>query len=231
MRPNVWIRFLGATDSKTFSYPVMRIISQLYRLMYSEVVKGKSTVVEEMVAMMNVLREHVYAAGLLLVLRIYLGWMWLTSGWHKLTGEFDSTGFLNNAINKPVLDRATNELIYPNYTAFLNHFALPNAKLINFIIPLGETLVGLGLILGALTTAAAGFGLLMNFMFLFAGTVSTNPWMILLGGIVLVAGANAGKFGADYYLLPLLRKWFHLNYRNGGHNPIAKSRMKVPAHK
>ncbi len=134
MRPNVWIRFLGATDSKTFSYPVMRIISQLYRLMYSEVVRGKSTAVEEMVAMMNVLREHVYAAGLLLVLRIYLGWMWLTSGWHKLTGEFDSTGFLNNAINKPVLDRATNELIYPNYTAFLNHFALPNAKLINFII-------------------------------------------------------------------------------------------------
>lgn len=181
--------------------------------------------------MMNCLREHVYAAGLLLVLRIYLGWMWLTSGWHKLTGGFDSTGFLNNAINKPVLDRATNELIYPNFTAFLNHFALPNAKIINFTIPLGETLVGLGLILGALTTAAAGFGLWMNFMFLFAGTVSTNPWMILLGGIVMVAGANAGKFGVDYYLLSLLRKWFHMNNKKGGRDTTARSRLKILAHK
>lgn len=180
--------------------------------------------------MMTFLRKQVYAAGLLLVLRIYVGWMWLTSGWSKLTGEFDATGFLSNAVNKPVLDRATNELIYPNFTAFLNLVALPNAKIINFLIPLGETLVGLGLILGALTTAAAGFGLLMNFMFLFAGTVSTNPWMILLGGLVMSAGANAGKFGVDYYLLPLLRKLFHRNPK-GGRDTKKMTGMKVLAHK
>jgi thiosulfate dehydrogenase (quinone) large subunit len=76
------------------------------------------------------------------------------------------------------------------------------------MIPLGEFLVGLGLILGALTTAAIFFGLMMNFMFMFAGTVSTNPWYTLLGMVILVAGANAGRFGLDRYVLPYLRNLF-----------------------
>jgi thiosulfate dehydrogenase (quinone) large subunit len=46
----------------------------------------------------------------------------------------------------------------------------------------------------------------MNFAFLFSGTTSTNPQMLLLSIFVLVAGANAGRIGLDYYLLPHLRK-------------------------
>ncbi|MCP3773055.1 DoxX family protein [Paenibacillus sp. MZ04-78.2] len=169
---------------------------------------------------MKWLRENVYAAGLLLILRVYVGWTWLMAGFHKLTGGFDATGFLKGAIAKPAMDKATNELMYPTFTAFLQNFALPNAKLINFLIPLGEFLVGLGLILGTLTAAAAFFGLMMNFMFLFAGTVSTNPWLVLLGFIVLAAGANAGKFGGDYYVLPYLRKAFRkMNKGGDGHDP------------
>jgi thiosulfate dehydrogenase [quinone] large subunit len=150
------------------------------------------------------LSENKYAAGLMLLLRVYLGWQWLSAGWHKL-GGFDASGFLKGAIGNPVVDKATNELVYPTFTAFLEHFALPNAKIINVLIPLGECLVGLGLILGALTTAAAFFGLLMNFMFMFAGTVSTNPWLMLIGILVFAAGANAGKFGCDFFVLPYLR--------------------------
>lgn len=153
------------------------------------------------------LSENKYAAGLMLVLRVYLGWQWLSAGWHKL-GGFDASGFLKGAIGNPVMDKATNELVYPTFTAFLEHVALPNAGIINFLIPVGECLVGLGLIVGALTTAAAFFGLLMNFMFMFAGTVSTNPWMLLIGIIVFIAGTNAGKFGIDYFALPYLRKLF-----------------------
>ncbi|WP_139995659.1 DoxX family protein [Paenibacillus paridis] len=153
------------------------------------------------------LSENKYAAGLLLVLRVYLGWQWLSAGWHKL-GGFDASGFLKGAIGTPVIDRATNELVYPTFTAFLEHVALPNAKIINVVIPIGECLVGLGLIVGALTATAAFFGLLMNFMFMFAGTVSTNPWLMLFGMIVVVAGTNAGKYGVDYFALPFLRKTF-----------------------
>ncbi|MBE4907260.1 DoxX family membrane protein [Bacillus luteolus] len=154
----------------------------------------------------NFLRENRIVAGALALIRIFLGWSWMTAGWGKITGGFDAGGYLGNAVANPVLDKGTGEAIYPMYNAFIEGFALPNVGLINFLIPWGEFLVGLGLLLGCLTTAAAFFGLMMNFMFMFAGTVSTNPEMILLGVIVLAAGANAGRYGADYFVLPYLRK-------------------------
>lgn len=174
--------------------------------------------------MMKFIRENKYVAMLLTVVRLYLGWQWMTSGWHKITGGFNAGGFLNGAITNPVIDKGTNEMIYPTFTAFIEHFALPNVKLINVMIPWGEFLVGIGLLIGALTTAAMFFGLMMNFMFMFAGTVSTNPWMILLGAVVLIAGANAGKFGVDYYLLPYLKHAF-TNWRNRTKKPPTENPM------
>jgi thiosulfate dehydrogenase [quinone] large subunit len=171
--------------------------------------------------MMKWLRENKAAALLLTFLRLYVGWEWMTAGWHKLTGEkaFDAAGYLNNAIAKPVIDTATKEAVYPTFVAFVKHMALPNVKLFNILIPWGELLVGIGLILGVLTTAAMFFGLLMNFVYMFAGTVSTNPWLILLGFVVLAAGANAGRIGAAHYAAPyirhLLNNW--KNHHKGGH--------------
>jgi len=180
--------------------------------------------------MVQWLRENKFAAGLLLVARFYIGWMWLEAGWHKLTGGFDATGFLKGAIGKPVADKATGEVLYPTFTAFLEHVALPNAKAINVLIPLGEFLVGAGLILGCLTGAAAFFGLLMNFMFMFAGTVSTNPWMILFGVIIVAAGANAGKFGADFYVLPYLKAAFAKLTHKDGRGTGGQGTTHKPAH-
>lgn len=157
------------------------------------------------------LRENVYAAGLLTLIRLYIGWDWMHHGWEKITGgSFDASGFLKNAVANPVLQTGTENKMYPTYVAFLENFAIPNAGIFKILIPWGEFLVGLGLILGCLTTAAAFFGVLMNFMFMFAGTVSSNPWLALIGIIIMVAGANAGKFGADYYVLPYLRKLFKI---------------------
>lgn len=171
----------------------------------------KSRKPREMSFMINKwLRNNNIAAILLTFLRLYVGYEWMEAGWHKITGAtaFDATGFLKNAVAKPVLDGATKETVYPHFVNFLKHFALPNVDLFNTLVPYGEFLVGLGLILGALTTTAMFFGLLMNFMYLFAGTVSTNPWLVLFGVIILTAGANAGKFGAYFYILPYLRKGF-----------------------
>jgi len=159
--------------------------------------------------MMKFWRDNVYAAAALLLLRLYVGWAWFDAGLHKITGGFDATGFLKGAIAGPVADKATGAAVYPTYVAFLDNFALPNAKLINVLIPWGELLIGIGLILGTLTTAAAFFGLMLNFMFLFAGTVSTNPLLTVLGMLILVAGANAGRFGLDRYVMPALRKLFN----------------------
>ncbi|MED4229613.1 DoxX family protein, partial [Neobacillus cucumis] len=97
-------------------------------------------------------------------------------------------------------------VVYSMYVSFLKGFALPNVDIFNTIVPLGEFLVGLGLILGCLTTVACVFALVMNFSYLMAGTVSHNPSDILIGGIILFAASNAGKFGLDRWVIPFIRK-------------------------
>ncbi|MBJ6362644.1 TQO small subunit DoxD [Paenibacillus sp. GCM10012307] len=173
--------------------------------------------------------EHTGASALLALLRIYLGWQWLVAGWHKLAAvkPFDATGFLNQAITSPVAEKGTGAVLYPTFTAFIEHFALPNVKLINFMIPLGEFLVGLGLILGWLTLTATFFGLLMNFMFMFAGTVSTNPWLILFGFLIILGGANAGRFGIDYYIRPFVNKT--IARLRKGNTPVSSDHPNRPA--
>jgi uncharacterized membrane protein YphA (DoxX/SURF4 family) len=155
---------------------------------------------------MNFLRENKIAAGILTVLRLYLGYSWFTAGLGKLTGGgFDASGFLKGAVANPVKGPDGN-MVYSWYVHFLDSFALPNIDIFNHIVPWGETLIGLGLLLGCLTTAAMFFGLVMNFSFFLAGTVSHNPTDIFLGFIILTAGYNAGRFGLDRWVVPFIRK-------------------------
>ncbi|MGJ7911877.1 DoxX family membrane protein [Neobacillus sp. LXY-1] len=154
----------------------------------------------------NWLRQNKIASGLLTVLRLYIGYAWLTAGWHKLSsGGFDAAGFLKGAIANPVKG-PDGAVQFGWYVDFLKHFALPNVDIFNTIVPIGEFLVGLGLILGCLTTAAMFFGLVMNFAYLFAGTISSNPMDILIGVIILFAGFNAGRIGLDNWVIPFIRK-------------------------
>lgn len=152
------------------------------------------------------IRENKIAAIVLTVIRLFLGYSWFKSGFGKLTGEgFDASGFLTNAIKNPVT--GPDGAVYGWYTSFIEGFALPNVGLFNVLIPIGELLVGLGLILGCLTTAATFFGVVMNFSFILAGTISHNPTDILMGMIIMFAGANAGYYGLDRWVLPILRKY------------------------
>jgi thiosulfate dehydrogenase (quinone) large subunit len=156
--------------------------------------------------LVNFLRTNKIAAALFTVLRIYLGYAWMTAGWGKITGGFDATGFLNGAAANPVT--GPDGIVYGGWVTFLESFAIPNAELFNVMIPWGEFLVGLGLILGCLTTAAAFFGVVMNFSFLLSGTVSHNPTDIIMGVLIMVAGYNAGVFGLDRYVVPFFKKRF-----------------------
>lgn len=151
------------------------------------------------------LRENKIAAAFLTVLRLFLGYSWFTAGFHKLTGGFDASGFLKGAIANPVKG-PDGAVVFEWYVDFLKHFALPNVDVFNVIVPWGETLIGLGLILGCLTTTAMFFGLVMNFSFFLAGTVSHNPRDIFLGFIILTAGYNAGRIGLDRWVVPFITK-------------------------
>jgi thiosulfate dehydrogenase (quinone) large subunit len=155
--------------------------------------------------LVNFLRTNKIAAALFTVLRIYLGYAWLTAGWGKITGGgFDATGFLKGAVANPVA--GPNGIVYGGWVSFLESFAIPNADLFNVLIPWGEFLVGLGLILGCLTTAAAFFAVVMNFSFMLSGTVSHNPTDIIMGMLIMVAGYNAGVYGLDRYVVPFFKK-------------------------
>lgn len=46
------------------------------------------------------LRKNVYAAAIITILRVYLGWKWMTGGWGKVTGDFSAAGYLKGAIGK-----------------------------------------------------------------------------------------------------------------------------------
>ncbi|MCM3761087.1 DoxX family protein [Alkalihalobacillus oceani] len=150
------------------------------------------------------LRENRVVAGVMVILRLYLGWAWLSSGVGKVTGGFHAGGYLEHAVANPVMQGE--EILYPAYVTFLESVALPYAGLFSFVVAWGEILVGLGLITGILTSAAAFFGVAMNMAFLFAGTISTNPLLILISIFIMAAGANAGRFGGDRWVLPYLRR-------------------------
>lgn len=90
------------------------------------------------------------ATYLLLAVRLITGYWFLHAGWTKfafVAGEpFDATGYLANA-DSPI--------------AWLFGFVAETPWLLEFtnvMIPLGEFLIGLGIILGALTRLAAFFG-------------------------------------------------------------------------
>lgn len=159
------------------------------------------------------LRENQIAAGILTIIRLYLGYSWVTAGYHKVTEGFDASGFLQGAVANASGDHPA---VQAWWASFLEGVAIPNAGIFSFLVAWGELLVGLGLILGCLTTAAAFFGILMNFAFLFSGTVSTNAQMVLLTIFILVAGYNAGKFGLDRIIIPFIRKQTKERFKQEG---------------
>ncbi|QHE51551.1 DoxX family protein [Pontibacillus sp. HMF3514] len=153
--------------------------------------------------MVSWLRSSKIASAILTLLRLFVGWKFLSAGWGKMFGPepFNATGFIKGAISKSSGEHPS---VQQWYASFLENFVLPNVELFNFLVPLGEVLVGTGLILGVFTRFSSLMGAFLNFSFLFAGTISVNPNLIIMEFIIIASGTNAGRYGIDYYLSPLL---------------------------
>lgn len=147
------------------------------------------------------------SAWIWLILRLYLGYTWLTAGWGKITsdawtGENAGTavkGFMSGAVAL-----AEEGDVAGWYAWFLENLVIPNAVVFSYMVAFGEFLIGLGLIVGLLTGIAAFFGALMNMSFLLAGTVSSNPVMFMIAILLIMAWKVAGWYGLDRWALPFL---------------------------
>ena len=150
-------------------------------------------------------------APLWAVVRLYLGYQWFTAGWGKVTnpegvwiGAKAGTSvakFIEGALTKTSGEHPD---VSGWYATFLREVALPNAAFFSYLVAFGEVLVGVALILGLFTGFAAFFGAVMNSSYLFAGTVSTNPVLLLLGILLILAWRVAGYWGLDRWVLPTL---------------------------
>ena len=149
-------------------------------------------------------------AGLLwLPIRFFLGFEWLTAGWHKATtaGWLDGGSALlaywQRAVAIP--DQGRPAITFEWYRGFLQFLIDNHAQgWFAFVITFGEIAVGLGLLFGALTGIAAFFGALMNMSFLLAGSASVNPVMFTFAIGLILAWRVAGYLGVDRWLLPRL---------------------------
>ncbi len=65
-------------------------------------------------------------------------------------------------------------------------------------------LVGIALIVGALTGIMAFLGEFMNWNFIMAGTASSNPLLMVVAIGLMLAWKTAGYWGVDRVLLPIL---------------------------
>lgn len=169
------------------------------------------------------LRRARDAAPLFLGVRLFLGWEWLQAGLHKVqdprwlqTGEalrayWERAATIPEPPGRPAIT-------YPLYRSVIQ-FMLDNGweTWFNYVIIFGELLIGIGLLVGGLTAIAAFFGMLMNFSFLYAGSVSSNPTFILLGVLIIIGWRVAGWWGLDRVLLPWLG------------TPWAPGQLRLPA--
>ncbi|GAB4474232.1 MAG: DoxX family membrane protein [Anaerolineales bacterium] len=149
-------------------------------------------------------------AWLWLVMRLYVGYTWLTSGWGKLnnpawmaSGEA-LKGFWERSIQIPE-PPARPLIAFGWYRTFIQ-FLLEGGHYVWFakLVTFGEILVGLGLLFGAFVGIAAFFGAFMNWNFMMAGTASINPVLFTFSIFLILAWKTAGWWGLDRWLLPLL---------------------------
>jgi thiosulfate dehydrogenase (quinone) large subunit len=150
----------------------------------------------------GVILQGILARAALVLLRIYLGVIFLVASLPKLRHDFtpDLVGFLQLvALQKG----------HPFYQEFIRDVVLPNAATFATLILWGELLAGVSLILGALTRLSAVVTLLLALNYMFAKgawfwTPSSNDAAFVIISLALLIGAAGRTLGLDAFLA---RRW------------------------
>lgn len=146
----------------------------------------------------GVILQGILARAALVVLRVYLGAIFLLAALPKLQQEFTPSmiGFLQLV----ALEKG-----HPFYQEFVRQVVLPNAPVFATLVTWGELLVGVSLILGLMTRLSAVVALLLVVNYMFAKgawfwTPSSNDAAFAAISCALLIGAAGRTFGLDAFL-------------------------------
>jgi len=177
------------------------------------------------------------ASVLWLVARLWLGYEWLNAGYQKLWGSeksafwygggagvkgFSTAGIAGSATGKGGAS-------YGWWAGFLHNFVIPNSSWIAKLVTLSELAIGVLLILGLFTGAAAFAGIGLNLIYMFSGSAGVNPAYAIVSLFLILTWRNAGYFGLDRFALPAVRNLFH----HGTHareSVVVPPKVVVPVH-
>jgi len=163
-------------------------------------------------------RNISFTAGVWLATRLLLAYEFLPSGWGKLFGPGSAawvgpqagaavSGFLNRALT---LTGGEHPSVFSWYAGLIQSVFLPNAVLLSYLVPIGEVLVGIALVVGMFTRFATAMAFVMNMAFFYAGTVSSLPYVLPLEIAIMLLGTYAGYYGVDGLVLAKRFPWFRL---------------------
>jgi len=146
-------------------------------------------------------------AAVWLVVRVLLGWGWVSAALGKLgdpawmqTGEA-LKGFWTKAVEIPATGKPA--ITFDWYRSFIQGM-LDSGSYVWFakVVAFGELFIGIALILGLFVGVAAFLGAFMNWNYIMAGSASTNG-LFGMGAILLIlAWKTAGYYGLDRWILP-----------------------------
>ncbi len=146
-------------------------------------------------------------AWLWLIVRLWLGYNWLDSGYEKLQNPaWTQTGSaLKSFWTNAVATTPKTIIVYDWYRQFIQFMLNIQAYAwFSKVVVAGELIIGTLLILGAFTGVAAFLGGFMNWNFMMAGSASVNPVFFTLSVLLIMAWKIAGYYGLDRWLLPML---------------------------
>ena len=150
----------------------------------------------------GVILQGILARAALVMLRIYLGMVFLIAALPKLNRDFTPSlvGFLEEvALTKG----------HPFYQEFVRQVVMPNATLFAWLVTWGELALGVLLILGLLTRLSAVVALILALNYMLAKgawfwTPSSNDAAFVVISLGLIVGAAGRTLGLDSVLA---RRW------------------------
>lgn len=135
---------------------------------------------------------------LCLIIRVYSGYLIYMQGYEKLTGGFSLQG-LTQVI-------AQNQDSPMWYKWFFENIIAPYTALWEWMIPLGEILIGLALILGFLEYYAALFGIFIMVNYILADMIFTYPLQLVAFIFIILNIRSLRKLSAATIVKKFMKK-------------------------